>query len=75
MALVTGILGVLFCGVCGIPSIAAIVCGILGRNQIRASNGLEKGDGMALAGIITGAVGILMGLGWVILSVAGSGTA
>jgi hypothetical protein len=62
------------CGICGIPSIAALVTGILGRNQIKASNGLEKGDGMALAGIITGAIGILMGFGWLIISIAGSGS-
>lgn len=72
VSLVTGILAVLTCGGCGVLSIGAIVCGVLGRNQIKASNGLEQGDGMALAGLITGAVGLVLGLGWLILSVAAS---
>jgi hypothetical protein len=46
------------------------VCGILGRNQIKASNGLETGDGLALGGLITGAIGLAFGLGWTILSIA-----
>ena len=52
VSLVTAILGLC----CGFLSIAGIVCGVLARNQIKASNGLESGDGLALAGIIVGAV-------------------
>ncbi len=70
VALVTGILSVLTCGGCGVLSIAAIVTGVLGRSQIKASNGLEQGDGMALAGLITGAVGLALGAGWLIISLA-----
>ncbi len=39
----------------------------MGRNQIKASNGLEKGDGMALAGVILGAVGLIL---WALYLVA-----
>ncbi|MEO5678317.1 MAG: DUF4190 domain-containing protein, partial [Acidimicrobiales bacterium] len=70
VSLVAGILSVLTCGGCGVVAIGAIVTGILGRNQIKASNGLEQGDGMALAGLITGAIGLVLGLGWLVLSIA-----
>lgn len=59
ISLVSGIAGIfLFCFL-GIPCIAAIVTGILGRKQISESNGLETGDGLALAGLITGGIGLL----------------
>jgi len=38
------------------------VCGVLGRNQIKASNGLEKGEGLAMAGIIVGAVTLVLSI-------------
>ena len=66
VSLVTGILGVPFC-LCSVLPIAAIVTGVLGRNQIRESNGLEQGDGMALAGLILGAVSLVVAVGWWIL--------
>jgi len=47
---------------CGIGSIVGIVCGVIGRNQIKASNGLEQGDGLALAGIIVGAVSLVISI-------------
>lgn len=71
VSLVTGVLAVLTCSGCGLLSIAAIVTGILGRNQIKASNGLETGDGMALGGLITGAVGLVFGVGWLLVSIVG----
>ncbi|MDR3552839.1 MAG: DUF4190 domain-containing protein [Clostridia bacterium] len=43
---------------CGIGSIAAIILGFIARSQIKNSNGTQKGDGMALAGIIIGFVAI-----------------
>jgi len=58
VALVTGILGLC----CGILSIAGIITGVIGRNQIKASNGLEKGDGLALGGIIAGAATLLLNI-------------
>lgn len=49
------------CGIIGFGmGIAAIICGILGRKEIRSSAGQQSGDGMALAGIITGSVGIVV---------------
>ena len=77
VSLCTGILGLVFCGFClAIPSIAAVVTGVMGRNQIRASNGLETGDGLALGGLITGAIGIVLSLVvvsiWIIGAASGS---
>lgn len=66
VSLIAGVLGLC----CGISAIGAIVCGILAKNQIKQSNGLEKGDGLALAGIITGGVGIFLGLVWLLFSIA-----
>ena len=61
--MVLGILSVVVCwcfGLGGILAIAAVVLGFVSRSQISDSGGLQKGDGMALAGIITGGVGVLL---------------
>lgn len=59
-SMVTGLVGLLTicCGLFVASSIAALVLGFLARKEIRQSNGQLTGDGMALTGIITGAVGI-----------------
>jgi hypothetical protein len=51
---------------CGIGSLVAIVLGFIARTQIRESRGRQGGDGLALAGIILGFIGV--GL-WVLLLV------
>ncbi len=72
VALVAGIVSLISCGFCT-PLLPAggIITGIMGRNQIRASNGLEKGDGLALAGLITAGIGLLFSLGVVALWIGG----
>jgi FtsH-binding integral membrane protein len=65
VSLVSGILGCLC-----VTWIVAIVTGIIGRKQIRDSGGMQKGDGMALAGIILGAVWGVIGILWFIFSIA-----
>jgi uncharacterized membrane protein len=40
----------------GIPSVAGIVFGFLARSRIRRSYGAQRGNGLALAGIIVGFV-------------------
>jgi len=71
-ALVSSIVGVvllLFCiGLAG--TIAGCVMGIISRNRIKGSNGQLTGEGMALAGIIVGAVGSFLYLGFIVLVVA-----
>ncbi len=61
-SMVVGILSVVCCG--AIVGIVAIVLGILARNEINASGGVQGGSGMALAGIILGALGIVSSIGW-----------
>jgi len=43
----------------GIP---AIITGFIARNQIKQTGGKQKGNGMALAGIITGGIPVLLGI-------------
>jgi hypothetical protein len=47
---------------CGIGSIAGIVLGVLARNQIKQTG--EAGDGLALAGIVVGAVTLVISVIW-----------
>jgi hypothetical protein len=69
-SMVTGIVGVVlgFCGFfgffgfVGLIGIAGVICGVLAKQDIRRSGGAKTGDGMALAGIITGAVGAAIGV-------------
>jgi hypothetical protein len=59
-SLVLGIASLVVCGLfTGIP---AIVLGVKARREIRESNGQVGGDGLALGGIITGAIGTLIWL-------------
>lgn len=68
-SLVTGILGIVFCG-CFVLSITALVLGILGKNETRGPNGSKVGHGMAQAGFVLGIVGIVIGLAYWALVVA-----
>ncbi len=43
---------------CGVGSIVAVILGFVARSQIRQAQGRQGGDGLALAGIILGFVGI-----------------
>lgn len=77
-ALICGILSLLcsWIPVVGfVLSVAAIVLGIIEVKRIGRGKGSAKGKGMALAGIILGAVGIVFGIIWIavvgILSFAG----
>jgi len=49
------------CGL-GLVGIVPIVLGAKARSEIRTSNGQQGGAGIALAGIITGAIAVLVGL-------------
>jgi hypothetical protein len=70
--LVTGIIGVIPCcwGV-AVVSIAAILLGFLGRKQVHESGGALQGDGMAVAAIVLGAVGVLASVAYWILILTG----
>jgi hypothetical protein len=72
-SMISGIVGIplaLCCSFVGIvPAIIALSLGIISRNQIRDSHGAQTGDGMALAGVITGAVGLVLGIGVILVNV------
>ncbi len=61
IGLVAGIIGILSC-CCFVPSVAALVLGILGKKEIAESNGTKTGAGMAQAAFILGIVGLVLGL-------------
>jgi hypothetical protein len=48
----------LVCGIAGflffLPAVLGIIFGFIARSQIKQSRGTQKGDGMAIAGIIVG---------------------
>jgi competence protein ComGC len=59
-SLVLGILGLTcFSFLTGIP---AVICGHMAQAKIKRSGGLLDGSGLALAGLITGYISIVMGL-------------
>jgi hypothetical protein len=63
-SMVTGITSLVLSWCCGLGlvGIVAVVLGVQARAEIQASGGSQDGDGMALAGIVTGAVAALLGL-------------
>jgi hypothetical protein len=63
-ALVTGIASLVLSWCCGlgVAGVVAIVLGVKARREIAMSGGRQQGDGMALGGIITGAVAVVLGL-------------
>jgi competence protein ComGC len=58
-SLVLGIVAVFLCfgPLAGIP---AVICGHLALNKIRGSGGMLKGQGMAIAGLVMGYIGVSM---------------
>jgi hypothetical protein len=57
-----GLLVLSWCCGLGVLGVVPIVLGAKARSEIRRSNGQQGGAGIALAGIITGAVAIVIGL-------------
>ena len=69
-ALILGIVG-LFCWIGSIP---AVIFGYLGRRQIKESGGTQTGDGMAMAGIVMGWIGVAILILYLILLAVGAAT-
>jgi hypothetical protein len=71
-SMITSIVGVvLLCACVGIVgTVAGAIMGYIARDRIRSSNGMLTGDGFALAGLIIGAIGTVLGLIVIALSVA-----
>lgn len=58
VSLVSSILG--WVGLFGLGGIVGVVTGLVARNQIRQNPTTQTGDGLALAGIILGAINIAL---------------
>lgn len=56
-AVVSLVLSILWIG--GLGSLAGLVLGVMARREIRRAEGGQSGDGVALAGIVIGALGLL----------------
>jgi hypothetical protein len=63
-ALITGITTLVLSWCCGLGvfGLVAVVLGMKGRSEVRQSQGTQTGEGLALAGIITGAIAVVVGL-------------
>ena len=63
-ALITGITTLVLSWCCGLGvfGLVAVVLGMKGRSEVRQSQGTQTGEGLALAGIITGAIAVVVGV-------------
>ncbi|HNI70660.1 MAG TPA: DUF4190 domain-containing protein [Marmoricola sp.] len=68
-ALITGILGFICC--CWPAGLAALVLGFIARKEIQTSGGTQGGGGMAIAGIVLGALSVVLSIVLTILYFAG----
>lgn len=68
-SLVCGILATMSCVYGALLGIPAVICGHLSIKKINDSPVPVQGKGMAIAGLITGYIGILMSLGLVVVFV------
>jgi len=60
VSLIAGIVGLTLLPIIG--SIAAVVTGYMARKEINASAGAVTGNGMALAGLIMGWIGVVLSI-------------
>ena len=67
VSLVLGIIGCMYC----LPGIAGIVLGIIAKNQIKKSNGLITGNGLATWGIVCGSLWFLFWIALFIMTLFG----
>jgi putative exporter of polyketide antibiotics len=68
-ALVTGILGIVCCGLlAGIP---ALILGNSAKKEIAASGGAQSGAGMAQAGFVLGIISVVLSVLYLLLLLAG----
>ena len=66
--MVLGIVGLVACPL--VCSILALVFGYQSRNEIDASGGYQGGRGMAVAGIVTGWIGVVLSAILIVVYVA-----
>ena len=71
-ATVLGIVAVLSAWVL-LPAVLALVFGLVSHSQIQRSGGAQGGRGLAITGIVLGAVGLLVGMVWLLVFVSFGG--
>ena len=52
---------------CGIGSLLAVIFGLISIKQINESQGRLGGKGLAIAGTVVGAVGLVLLVGWIVV--------
>lgn len=62
--MIVGIVSIVLCYLGALIGPAAIILSVLGKKDIKRSNGTQSGEGMATAGLVTGIVGTVI---WVAL--------
>ena len=67
--MIVGIVSIVFCYVGVFIGPVAIVLAVLGKKDIKKSNGAETGEGMATAGLVTGIIGTVVWLGVDVLGI------
>jgi hypothetical protein len=67
-SLVVGLISFLCCGFGFVTGVLAVVLGVLAKNQIKQTG--QNGDGLATAGIVIGAIGVIWSVGWLIFGLA-----
>lgn len=65
LSLVSGVLGLLCCGIL-IPSLVAIILGVVARGKASNDPANYGGSGLAVAGILTGVFGLLGGIAYLV---------
>lgn len=71
MAIASMVLGICVFFTCGFTGLIAVPLGHIARSKIRNSATPQSGDGMALAGLIMGYLGVVLFLGYLVLIIIG----
>lgn len=67
IASIVGLMTLWLCGLGILGLVPGLVLGFVARNQIRSSGGQQGGEGLALAAIIVGGVGLALAVLWFLL--------
>ncbi len=72
--MIFGIVGVVLLCITfgGLFGLASIPLGIMGAREIDRSNGTQTGKAMAVTGIVTGVIAVLVMIGIIVLIVSGA---
>jgi hypothetical protein len=79
MAVASLVLGIVSIPTCVCLAVPSLICGplaiifyVIAKKQIDSGAYSKQSGGMALAGLICGIIGTLLGLSWVIVMIAGA---